>query len=157
MDDATSGPGQPAPDLSGPDDWVAALQSGIDAKAREYYGPEAFRRWKDLPAMGRIPNAHGVGRVTGACGDTIEISLVLDAETIAAGAFFSDGCGGSQVCASVALELALGKSVDEAYDITGTDVLSVLKVFPEGEKHCAYLAAEALNEALNDAMRRPRP
>lgn len=157
MDDFTGGPGGQPPGCSAfMDDLGQDLQSRVDAEALAHYGPEAFRRWKALPTMRRIPEAQAVGRVTGSCGDTIEISLVLDAETIISGAFFSDGCGASQVCASVAVELAVGKCVDAAYDITGADILAVLEVFPDEERHCAYLAAEALNEALHGYMRRPR-
>jgi len=138
------------------DDLAADLQSGIDAKALEHYGPEAFRRWKTLPAMGRLPDADGVGRLTGSCGDTIEISLTIDAEKIVTGGFFSDGCGASQVCASVAVELAVGQGVEAAYDITDADILALLPGFPADETHCAFLAAEALRMALQDAMHRAR-
>jgi len=136
------------------DDLATDLQSGIDDKALEHYGPEAFRRWKALPAMGRLPDADGVGRVTGSCGDTIEISLTIDAEKIVTCGFFSDGCGASQVCASVAVELAVGQDVEAAYDITDADILAVLPGFPAEESHCAFLAAEALRAALADAARR---
>lgn len=157
MHDRNRNPEGPASAPSGGiDDLARDLQSEIDAEALAHYGPEAFRRWKRLPTMRRIPEAQAVGRVTGGCGDTIEISLVLDAETIVTGAFFSDGCGSSQVCASVAVELAVGKSVDEAYDVTGEDILAVLKAFPEDEKHCAHLAAKALNMALHDFISRSR-
>ncbi len=157
MHDAHRNPEGSASDPSGGiDDLARDLQSEIDAAARERYGPEAFKRWRNLPPMRRIEDAHGVGKVTGDCGDTIEISIMLHGETITSGAFFSDGCGSSQVCASVAVELAVGKSVDEAYDITGEDILAVLKVFPEDEKHCAHLAAKALNMALHDFISRSR-
>ena len=138
------------------DDLAGDLQAGIDAAALDRYGPEAFRRWKALPAMGRLQDPDGLGRVTGACGDTIEISLTVDSERVVTGAFFSDGCGASQVCASVAVELAMGQSVDAAYDIAGSDILALLPGFPEDEKHCAGLAAQALNLALHDAMSRAR-
>ncbi|NDY57309.1 iron-sulfur cluster assembly scaffold protein [Desulfovibrio sulfodismutans] len=146
-------PARPAASL---DDWASELQAGIDDQALSHYGPEAFRRWKTLPAMGRVPKADGVGRLTGACGDTIEISLTIDADRIVTGAFFSDGCGASQVCASVAVELAIGTSVDAAYDITDAQILAVLPGFPADETHCAFLAAEALRQALQDASQRSR-
>jgi len=136
------------------DDLTGELQAGVDDDALRHYGPEAFRRWKTLPIMGRVQNADGVGRLTGACGDTIEISVRIDDERVVTGAFFSDGCGASQVCASVAVELALGATVDAAYDISGSDILALLPGFPEDEQHCAGLAAKALNAALSDAMSR---
>lgn len=138
------------------DDLAEDLQTGIDAQALAHYGPETFRRWKALPAMGRLPDADGVGRLTGSCSDTIEISLTIDDQRIVTGGFFSDGCGASQVCASVAVELAVGQGVEAAYDITDADILALLPGFPADEAHCAFLAAEALRMALQDTMHRAR-
>jgi nitrogen fixation NifU-like protein len=56
------------------------------------------------------------------------------------------------MCGSFAVELALGKSPDEILDITGESILKKAGGLPEEDKHCAFLSAEALQEALNDYM-----
>jgi len=56
------------------------------------------------------------------------------------------------VCGSFAAELALGKSPDETLHITGESILKKLGSFPEEDKHCAFLSAEALQDAVNDYM-----
>ena len=56
------------------------------------------------------------------------------------------------VCGSFAAELALGKTLDELVEITSETILKILGSFPEESRHCAFLAAETLQEALNDYM-----
>jgi NADH:ubiquinone oxidoreductase subunit F (NADH-binding) len=52
---------------------------------------------------------------------------------------------------------ALGKALttmspDEVIEITGETILKKIGGLPEDEKHCAFLSANALQEALNDYM-----
>ena len=101
---------------------------------------------------GKNDDASCVGRVTGPCGDTMEIYLQFDDYLIQKASFFTDGCGSSVVCGSVAAELATGKEFDEAGLIGGDTILGILKGLPEEEHHCAYLAAEALQVAIHEWM-----
>ena len=99
-----------------------------------------------------MTNASSVGRITGRCGDSMEIYLQFEDDLIQKASFFTDGCGSSVACGSVAVELATGKEFDEAGLIGGDTILEVLKGLPEEEHHCAYLAAEALQVALHEWM-----
>jgi nitrogen fixation NifU-like protein len=82
----------------------------------------------------------------------MEIYLQLEDDLIQKASFFTDCCGSSVACGSVAAELAAGKEFDEAGLIGGDTILEVLKGLPEEERHCAYLAAEALQVALHEWM-----
>ena len=66
--------------------------------------------------------------------------------------FFTDGCGASVACGSVAAELAINKDIDEAALIGGDSILQVLRQLPDEERHCAFLAAEALQAAIHEWM-----
>ena len=66
--------------------------------------------------------------------------------------FKADGCGSSIVCGSYAAEMSLGKNPDELLEITGEAILKELERLPKEDEHCAHLAAETLQEALNDHM-----
>ncbi len=55
-----------------------------------------------------------------------------------------------------AAELTFGKSPDELTVITGKNILEILGGLPEKDRHCAFLAAETLQEALDYYMRRQR-
>jgi nitrogen fixation NifU-like protein len=132
------------------DDFVAQLQEQIFDETKATYGREVFSRWKNPPFMGRMPDASSVGRVTGTCGDTMEIYLQVKNDCVQKASFFTDGCGSSVACGSVAAELATGKGFDEAGLIGGDTILEILNGLPYEEHHCAYLAAEALQVAIHE-------
>jgi len=134
------------------DDFVDKLQEQIFEESKETYGEEVFSRWQNPRFMGRMTDASSVGLITGTCGDTMEIYLRIRDEKIQEASFFTDGCGSSVACGSVAAELASGKGIDEAAQIGGDTILDALGGLPEEETHCAYLAAETLQVALHEWM-----
>ena len=138
------------------DDFVERLQNQIFEETREAYGELAFQRWRNPLYRGVMPDADGHGRVTGRCGDTIELFLKFENDRVTRASFITDGCGSSTVCGSLVAELALGKHPDEL-TVTGERILEVLGRFPKEDEHCAFLAAESLQEALGDYMRKQRP
>lgn len=138
------------------DDFVKELQAQIYQETKAAYGEVCFKRWLEPLYMGRIENADGHGRVTGSCGDTIEIFLKFDGDKVANASFRTDGCGSSTVCGSFAAELALGRTPDELIDITGEKILEILGGLPEEDRHCAFLAVDSLQEAMNDYMVKQR-
>jgi nitrogen fixation NifU-like protein len=130
------------------------MQNRIFEEAREAYGELGFRRWRNPLYRGELKEPDGYGRVTGVCGDTMQIFLKFESERVKAASFLTDGCGASTVCGSLAAEAALGRTAEQLADVSGDTILGVLGVFPEEDRHCAYLAAETLQEALNDYMKK---
>lgn len=100
--------------------------------------------------MKRMENASCCGKVTGRCGETMEIFLNVKDEYIIEASFFTDGCRFSVLCGAVAALLAKGKTVDEAAQIDGESILGVLDKIPEDDIHCAYLAGQTLQAAIHD-------
>jgi nitrogen fixation NifU-like protein len=136
------------------DAFVKSLQEQIDEETRESYGDVAFERWRSPMYMGALANPDGYGRVTGTCGDTIQIYLSFEEDRVKKSSFQTDGCGSSIVCGSFAAELALGKTPDALAEITGETILERIGGLPEEDRHCAFLAAEGLQEALDDYMKK---
>ena len=130
-------------------DFVGKLQEQIFEETREIYGEEVLSRWQEPKFMGRMTDASSVGRITGNCGDRMEIYLRIKDDSIEEATFFTDGCGSSVACGSVIAELATGKDLEEAAQIGGDTVLMVLGGLPEEESHCAFLAAETLMTAIH--------
>ena len=116
------------------------------------YGMAAFDRMLNPLYRGAFSNFDGYARVTGPCGDTMEIFLKFDNDRIERAAFETDGCGSSAVCGSFAAEMAFGKTPDELLDLTGDRILEKMGGAPENEQHCAFLAGETLQEALSNYM-----
>ena len=90
--------------------------------------------------------------VTGPCNDTMVIWLKVEDEKIAGISFTTDGCMTSLVAGSMITELAKGKSIDDALQISQQDVLGALGGLPKESEHCALLAANTLKEAINNYM-----
>ncbi len=138
------------------DDFVQELQEQIYEETRKAYGMLAFERWLNPLYMGTMDDPDGYARVTGTCGDTIEMFLKFEDERVREALYQTDGCGSSHVCGSFAAEMALGKSPDELIDITGEAILKKLGGLPKEDGHCAFLSAETLQEALSDYMIKER-
>jgi nitrogen fixation NifU-like protein len=86
----------------------------------------------------------------GKCGDAIEVSLLVEAGTIADIKVLPRGCVYTLVCASAMSELAKGRRLDQALEIEPHDVAAVLGGLPEDHLHCARLAVNTLGEAIAD-------
>ena len=139
------------------DDFVQDLQGQIYEETRAAYGDVAFERWLNPLYMGTIDNPDGYVCVTGSCGDTMQVFLKFENDQVQEASFLTDGCGASAVCGSFAAELALRKNPDELVEITGDAILKILGGLPKEDEHCAFLAGETLQEALNEYMIKQRP
>lgn len=93
----------------------------------------------------------GKGERTGDCGDTITFYLVLDGERLQSISYSIHGCMNTNACANAICELAQGKSIDSAWDITPEAVAALLVTLPADHFHCAELAVGAFYLALSDA------
>ena len=122
----------------------------IKAEMRKVYSETAIDHSMNPRNVGDIDDADGFAKVTGSCGDTMEIWLKIKNGTIADASFLTDGCGTTIASGSMLTELAKGKSIGEAQKISQQDVLDALGGLPEESQHCALLAANTLKEAIKD-------
>jgi len=136
------------------DDFVDQLQSEIDEDTRRTFGETVYERWKNPRFLQIISDPHGYAKQTGTCGDSIEIYLKFDRDRVSEAGFQTDGCGPSLVCGSYAAQMAMGKTPTELTGISGEKILAELGGLPAENEHCAYLAAAALQSALEDHMSR---
>jgi nitrogen fixation NifU-like protein len=134
------------------DDFVQDLQNQIYEETKVAYGEVVYQRWRNPLHMGKMESSDAYAQVKGECGDTIEIFLKFKNGRIKEASFLTDGCGPSAVCGSFAAEMAIGKNPDEILEITGEAILKKLGGLPEEDRHCAFLAAATLQEALNTYM-----
>lgn len=142
--------------MSNLDDFIDNLQEQIFDEAREAYGEKGFHRWRNPRYNGRMAAPDARSRVTGQCGDTMEIHLKFENGRVADASYFTDGCAASAICGSFASELAIGRDPDGLADITGDAVLAAIGRLPPADRHCADLAAEAVQAALHHFMKKER-
>ncbi|WP_028584718.1 iron-sulfur cluster assembly scaffold protein [Desulfogranum mediterraneum] len=131
---------------------VDKIQEQVFDDAKDAYGATGFERWRNPRFGGRMEDADSKGRITGSCGDTMEMFLKFADSRVTEASYVTDGCGSSNVCGSFAAEMAIGKSIEEIFDLTGQDVLARIGQFPEKEEHCAYLAIKTVQDAVNNYM-----
>lgn len=131
---------------------VNKIQGEVFTEAKEALGEKGFDRWRNPKFCGRLEAADGYAKLTGDCGDTMEMYLRVHDEKVAEVAYFTDGCNSSSIAGSFAAELATGKGFAEVLDLRGQDVLNEIGRFPESEEHCAHLAVRTLQEALNSYL-----
>ncbi|MBG0790294.1 MAG: iron-sulfur cluster assembly scaffold protein [Desulfovibrionaceae bacterium] len=136
------------------DNFVNELQHTLIERVKAAYGEEAYERWRTLPHRGEPASANCRGASTGTCGDTITIFLTIEDDTVCDAGFATDGCGSSQISGSMAAELAIGKRCEDLTDITGEVVRDRLGGLLEEDEHCAWLAANALHDAVGDYYKR---
>ena len=137
-------------------DFVRELVDLKGQKSGSIFDENIYDRRLHPLNMGTLTAPDGFACLTGRCGDTIEIYLNFKNETVREATFETDGCGSSKLCGSFAAEMCLGKTPDEILDISGEAVLEKLGGLPQEEQHCAYLAAETVQEALHDYMVKER-
>jgi len=132
-------------------DWEA-LQELVKAEMRKVYSETAIDHSMNPRNVGTMEDADGFAKVTGSCGDTMEIWLKVNNNTITDATFMTDGCGTSIASGSMVTEIAKGKSVGEVWKISQQDVLNALGGLPEESEHCALLAANTLKAVIKDYL-----
>lgn len=101
--------------------------------------------------VGEIEDASGVGTVGNAkCGDIMKVYLKIEDDKIVDAKFKTFGCGAAVATSSKATELVIGKTIEEALQITNKSVMESLGGLPPVKVHCSLLAEEALHAALWD-------
>jgi len=115
------------------------------------YSEKVMDHFRNPRNVGEIPDADGVGSVGNpVCGDMMTISIKVKENKIADIKFKTFGCGAAVATSSMITELAKGKNLDEAMEITREDVADSLGGLPPVKMHCSNLAADALKEAIKD-------
>ncbi|AEG61381.1 Fe-S cluster assembly scaffold protein NifU [Desulforamulus ruminis] len=105
--------------------------------------------------VGEIENADGVGQVGNpSCGDIMKISLKIEDNIIKDIKFKTFGCGAAVATSSMVTEMAKGKTLEEALQITNKSVAEALEGLPPAKMHCSNLAADALKAAIEDYMKK---
>lgn len=82
--------------------------------------------------------------------DTVLITLRIEQGVVRNVKFKCMGCAVAIACSSVATEMVLGKSVEEASQISEQEVADALGGIPDYKMRCSNLAPEAIRKAIED-------
>ena len=115
------------------------------------YSEKVIDHFMNPRNVGEIDNADGVGTVGNAkCGDIMRIFLKVENDIITDVKFKTFGCGAAVATSSMATELVLGKTVQDALQVTNKAVMEALDGLPPVKVHCSLLAEQAIHAALWD-------
>jgi len=104
--------------------------------------------------VGEIENPDGMAVVGDpTCGDYVRVFIKVNDGKISAFKFLTMGCPGAISTSSIATELAIGKSLEEALRLTDNDVIKAAGGIPARKAHCSLLAIRGLHEAILNYQR----
>lgn len=115
------------------------------------YSEKVMDHFSNPRNVGEIEDADGIGTVGNpVCGDLMTIYIKVKDNVIEDVKFKTFGCGAAIATSSMVTEMAQGKTIEEALEITRNDVADELEGLPPVKMHCSNLAADALHAAIDD-------
>ena len=117
------------------------------------YSEKVMDHFRNPRNMGEIKDADGIGKVGNpVCGDLMWIYIKVKDNRLEDIKFKTFGCGAAIATSSMITELARGKTLEEATEITRQDVADALEGLPPVKMHCSNLAADGLHAAIQDYL-----
>ena len=116
------------------------------------YNDKVIDHFMNPHNVGEIEDASGVGTFgSPVCGDMMQMSIKVNDEGIITDAKFKTyGCGSAIASSSVATDMIIGKTCEEALKITNDDVLKELGGLPAVMIHCSVLSEQSIKAAIYD-------
>ena len=116
------------------------------------YSEKVLDHFSNPRNVGELEGANAIGQVGNSkCGDIMKMYMKIDENDIITDVTFKTfGCGAAVATSSMATELVLGKTVQEALQVTSKAVMDALDGLPPVKVHCSLLAEEAIHAALWD-------
>jgi len=119
------------------------------------YSDKVMDHFTNPRNVGEIPDADGIGKVGNpVCGDVMFIYIKVKDNIITDIKFKTLGCGAAIATSSMITEIAKGKTIEEAKEISRKDVADSLDGLPPQKMHCSNLAADGLRQAIEDYEKR---
>jgi nitrogen fixation protein NifU and related proteins len=119
------------------------------------YSEKVMDHFMNPRNMGEIENADGEGTVGNpSCGDVMRLYIKVENNIIVDAKFKTFGCGAAIATSSMTTEIVIGKTIEEALELSNKAVAEALGGLPPVKMHCSVLAEEALRAAIDDYKRK---
>jgi nitrogen fixation protein NifU and related proteins len=124
------------------------FQDKVKEQMRKVYAEPFIEHSMEPKNVGNMEDPDSYVSVLGSCGDSMDIWLRIDKNTITDATFVTNGCSATIACGSILTELAKNKTLGEALGINAKMFIDELGGLPEDHTHCAGLASLALKRAV---------
>jgi nitrogen fixation NifU-like protein len=115
------------------------------------YSEKVMDHFRNPRNVGEMENPDGIGHVGNPiCGDIMELYIKIRDNVITDAKFKTFGCGAAIATSSMVTEMIIGKTIDEALEISNKTVAEALGGLPAAKMHCSVLAEDALRSAIDD-------
>lgn len=117
------------------------------------YSDKVVELFKNPKNVGEIEDPDGKSKEgSPACGDMVSLYIKVDDDSkeITDIKFKSYGCASNIATGSIITEMAKGRTIEEAKEITWQEAADELGGLPSVKTHCSVLAVDALKEAIRD-------
>ena len=115
------------------------------------YSDKVMDHFMNPRNVGEIEDASCTGTVGNAkCGDIMKIFLKIENGIVEDAKFKTFGCGSAIATSSMATEMIIGKTTDEALRLSNKAVAEALDGLPANKMHCSLLAEQAVRMALKE-------
>ena len=115
------------------------------------YNEKVMQHFENPQNTGELENADGIGAVGNPnCGDMMKLYLKIESGRIVDCRYKTFGCAAAIATSSIASEMIIGKSLDEAAALTAQEIVDALGGLPERKILCSTLAPDAIKAALED-------
>ncbi len=115
------------------------------------YSEKVMEHFMNPRNVGEIKDADGIGEEGNpVCGDMMTFYIKVKDNRLEDVKFQTFGCGAAIAVSSMVSEMAKGKTLEEALEITPSVVAQELGGLPKNKYHCSNLGAQALRKAIKD-------
>jgi nitrogen fixation NifU-like protein len=128
------------------------MEAGLKERLRKIYSETTVDHIIHPRNADSLPNPDGFAACRSGCGESMKIWIRVRYGVVQETGFWTDGCAATVACGSMSTDMVRGKTVTQALALTARDIADALVDLPEGNFHCAELAAHALRIALKDTL-----
>ena len=102
--------------------------------------------------QGTMHQPDGYARAEGYCGDLMTFYLRIEEGQIPTITFTTNGCDATIASGEILASMVADTSLKEAQQVTPADLLTALDGLPPNHAHCAALAVETLQTAIESYL-----
>ncbi|MDD6042773.1 MAG: Fe-S cluster assembly scaffold protein NifU [Eubacteriaceae bacterium] len=115
------------------------------------YNDKVMEHFMNPRNVGELENPDGQGTYgSPVCGDMMQIQIKVENDVITDAKFKTFGCGSAIASSSMATEMIIGKTIDDALSVTNKEIIDELGGLPPVKVHCSVLADHAIKCAIYD-------